>query len=76
MFKWREKNQAGIDVLFRKEFSQISVSKVKSLKKTEIINSWEGQSFDKKIGSLMFLASSLNTQEALSYFKYRIRGDY
>ena len=55
------KDQSGENALFMDEFSQISTSR-QNLKKTEIINSWEDYALDRKVGSLAFSVSSLNTK--------------
>ena len=63
--KVQGKNQSGENVLFVDEFPQISASrqnlKKKKIKK-EIINSWEDNALDRKVGSLTFSVSSLNTK--------------
>lgn len=59
--KVQGKTQSGENVLFMDEFSQISASR-QNLKKTEIINSREDNALDRKVGSLMFSVSSLNTK--------------
>ena len=59
--KVQGKNQSGENVLFMGESSQISAYR-QDLKKTEIINSWEDNALDRKVGSLMFSVLSLNTK--------------
>ena len=59
--KVQGKTQSGENVLFMDEFSQISASR-QNLKKTEIIKSREDNALDRKVGSLMFSVSSLNTK--------------
>ena len=60
--KVQGKKQSGENVMFMDEFPQISASRQNLKKKKEIINSWEDNALDRKVGSLMFSVSSLNTK--------------